>query len=50
MGAAQGFSPNIPMEKLDQLVLERMANQIFTPERIKPMLAELQKLRKQAHS
>ncbi|WP_442919035.1 recombinase family protein [Methylomonas sp. 11b] len=43
-------TPNIPMDKLDQLVLEGLANRICKPERIKSMLSELQKQRKQANA
>ena len=43
-------TPNIPMEKLDQLVLEHMAKRLFTLERVKPMITELHKQRKQSHA
>ncbi len=43
-------TPNIPMEKLDDLVLARLANHICKPDRVKSMLTDLQKLRKQANA
>jgi hypothetical protein len=38
------------MEKLDQLVMERLANHICQPERVKSILSELRKLRKHANA
>ena len=35
-------SHNIPMEKLDGLILEAVANRVFTPERVEVMMKELQ--------
>jgi site-specific DNA recombinase len=35
-------SNNIPMERLDGLILEAAANRIFTPERAEVMMKELQ--------
>lgn len=35
-------SNNIPMEKLDSLILEAVANRVFTPERVEVMMKELQ--------
>jgi site-specific DNA recombinase len=35
-------SNNIPMEKLDGLILEAVANRVFTPERVEIMMKELQ--------
>ncbi|WP_424399114.1 zinc ribbon domain-containing protein [Methylomonas methanica] len=43
-------TPNIPMEKLDDLVLTRLANHVCKPDRVKSMLTDLQKLRKQANA
>lgn len=34
---------NIPMEKLDSLILDAVANRVFTPQRVESMLKELQK-------
>ena len=36
-------SRNIPMEKLDELVLERLANTVFSPERLQELMTELRK-------
>ncbi len=36
-------SQNIPMEKLDELVLHALADKVFTPVRLKAMLAEAKK-------
>jgi site-specific DNA recombinase len=36
-------SGNLPMEKLDELVLNRLANKVFTPERLHAMIVELRK-------
>ncbi len=35
-------TPNIPMEKFDRLVLERLANRILVPDRVRKMLVQLQ--------
>jgi hypothetical protein len=35
-------SNNIPMEKLDGLILEAIANRVFTPDRVEIMMKELQ--------
>jgi site-specific DNA recombinase len=35
-------SGNIPMEKLDRLILDAMSEKVFTPERVAAMLKELQ--------
>ena len=43
-GNAQCASRNIPMGKLDELVLERLADRAFTPERLQLMLAEGRRL------
>lgn len=34
-------SGNLPMEKLDELVLAKLANQVFTPERLQVIMEEL---------
>ncbi len=34
---------NVPMEKLDTLILQAVANRVFTPERVEVMMKELQK-------
>ena len=39
-GNAQCASRNIPMEKLDGLVLDQLADRVFAPERLQLMLAE----------
>lgn len=36
-------SANLPMEKLDALVLDKLADQVFAPERLQDMMAELRK-------
>ena len=36
-------SGNLPMEKLDALVLEQLAQKVFAPERLQVMMAELRK-------
>lgn len=36
-------SPNLPMEKLDSLVLEQLAGNVFAPERLQLLMAELRK-------
>ncbi len=36
-------SSNIPMEKIDSLVLSHLADKVFTPERLQVMMAELRK-------
>ncbi len=36
-------SGNLPMEKLDDLVVDKLADQIFAPERLQVMMAELRK-------
>ena len=36
-------SGNLPMEKLDELVLEQLAQKVFAPERLQVMMAELRK-------
>lgn len=36
-------SPNLPMEKLDSLVLEQLAAKVFAPERLQLLMAELRK-------
>ena len=36
-------SANLPMEKLDELVLNRLANKVFAPERLHTMIVELRK-------
>jgi site-specific DNA recombinase len=36
-------SPNLPMEKLDSLVLEQLAGKVFAPERLQLLMAELRK-------
>lgn len=41
---------NVPMEKLDTLVLQAVAEQVFTPERVESMLKDLQKNLKQSRS
>ncbi len=43
-GNAQCASANVPMEKLDELVIERLADRAFTPERLQLMLAEARHL------
>ena len=40
-GNAYCDSPNIPMEKLDTLVLQRLAERVFTPKRIQLILKKL---------
>jgi hypothetical protein len=41
---------NIPMEKLDGLILEAVANRVFTPERMEVMMKELQHNLKNSHA
>ena len=36
-------SGNLPMEKLDELILDRLADQVFAPERLQVMIEELRK-------
>lgn len=36
-------SSNLPMQKTDQQVLNKLANQVFTPERVHSMITELRK-------
>ncbi len=43
-------SNNIPMEKLDGLILETVANRVFTPERVEIMMKELQQNLKNSRS
>ena len=49
-GVALCDAPNIPMEKLDGLVLSRLAEKEFTPARVQLMLKQLQKNMKDAKS
>ena len=49
-GVALCDAPNIPMEKLDGLVLSRLAEKVFTPARVQLMLKQLQKNMKDAKS
>ena len=43
-------SANIPMHKLDELVLKALADRVFTPTRLKSMIAGAQKQLRGAHS
>jgi len=43
-------APNLPMEKMDELVLARLAEKVFTPARVQLMLQQLQKDMKAAKS
>jgi DNA invertase Pin-like site-specific DNA recombinase len=43
-------SSNIPMEKLDGLVLQAVADRVFKPERVKTMLTELLRAQKKSGS
>ncbi len=43
-------SNNIPMEKLDSLVLQAVADRVFKPERVKTMLTELLQAQKKSGS
>ncbi len=43
-------SNNIPMEKLDNLVLQAVADRVFKPERVKTMLSELLQAQKKSGS
>lgn len=36
-------APSIPMQKLDGIVLEALADQVFTPDRVETMLSEMRK-------
>ncbi len=49
-GNGQCPSGNIPMEKLDELVLRSLAEKVFTPERVKAMLAGARERMRRAHS
>ncbi|MDZ4821372.1 MAG: recombinase family protein, partial [Planctomycetota bacterium] len=42
-------SQSIPMEKLDRLVLEALAEKVFAPSRVKALMAKLTKAMKSAH-
>ena len=49
-GGSSCTNGNVPMEKLDTLVLQAVAEQIFTPERVEGMLKDLQRNLKQSRS
>lgn len=49
-GGSNCTNGNVPMEKLDTLVLKAVAEQVFTPERVESMLKDLQKNLKQSRS
>ena len=41
---------SVPMEKLDNLVLDSLADKVFTPSRVQAMLRKLQQRQKAAHA
>ncbi len=49
-GSSACDSGNLPMEKLDELVLKALADKVFTPKRLKSMIAGAQKHLRNSHS
>jgi hypothetical protein len=43
-------SGNIPMEKLDELVLKALSDKVFTPDRLKSMIAGVRERMRSSHS
>ena len=43
-------SDSLPMEKLDKLVLQALADKVFSPSRVKTMLKEMQQRLKRSHT
>ena len=43
-------SPNLPMQKVDELVLKALADKVLTPIRLKSMIAEAKKYLRNSHS
>ena len=43
-------SPNLPMQKMDELVLKALADKVLTPIRLKSMIAEAKKYLRNSHS
>ncbi len=49
-GNTRCLSGNIPMEKLDELVLKALAEKVFTPQRLKSMIAGARERMRNTHS
>ena len=49
-GNTQCPSGNIPMQRLDELVLKALAEKVFTPERLKTMIAGVRERMRSSHS
>ena len=49
-GNAQCRSGNIPMQRLDELVLKALSDKVFTPERLKSMIAGMRERMRSSHS
>ena len=49
-GKKECENSNVPMEKLDNLILQTLAERVFTPERVELMMKELQANLKHAHT